>query len=283
MLPSLFVQRTITPSRRAARLFVTLTLAAITVVCGLFLLTGATVPEWFVIVGRWLPALITLVVLRLVPLPHGVVTWWALRPGGWRRLLTGGAATLAVLITVYALSAWLVGALGLAQTQVWAVLVQVVLLVLPMVLVFSLSTFGEEVAWRGFLQQALADLGLWRASAVVAAAWVAFHVPLHGVMALQGTIPWVVAVVTTVGLFPLGLLLSAAVARFGSVWPAVLGHAVPFSALNLLTDVEALSAGTHWVLAGVTAVLLVAAALLLAPGGAATRTATDRQDTTVAP
>lgn len=67
-------------------------------------------------------ALITLAVLRLVPLPKGVVTWWALRPRGWRRLLTGGGATLAVLITVYALSASLTGALGLAQTQVWAVL-----------------------------------------------------------------------------------------------------------------------------------------------------------------
>ncbi|QFG69036.1 CPBP family intramembrane glutamic endopeptidase [Ornithinimicrobium pratense] len=271
------MHRTNTLERRAARLFVTLALVVITVICSLFLLSDTVIPEWFVIVGRWLPALLTLVVLRVVPLPGGLATWWALRPGGWRRLLLGSVVTLGILVMAYALSAAVVGATGLAQTQVWTALGQVALFGIPMVLFFSLSTLGEEAAWRGFLQRALSHLGFWRASSVVAAVWVAFHVPLHGVMALQGTIPWLIAVVTTVGLFPLGLLLSAAVARFGSVWPAVVGHALPISALNLMSDVDELSVAAHWALGGVTAVLLLAAAALLAPRGTATRTAPDRE------
>jgi uncharacterized protein len=257
------VQRT--NEQRAALLFVVLTLSAITVVCGAFLLADAPIPEWFVIAGRWLPALLSLLVLRIVPLPGGLARWWALRPGGWRRLLGGSAAALGALVAAYALTAVVVTALGVAHPQPWSTLGQVAVLLVPMVLVYSLSTFGEEAAWRGFLQQAWGTAGFWRTAAAVSAVWVAFHVPLHGAMALQGTLPATIAVVTTLVLFPLGLFLSAVVTRFGSVWPAVFAHALPFSALNLLTDVDALPAGALWTVTAVTAAILAAAAALFAP------------------
>lgn len=40
--------------------------------------------------------------MRLLPLPGGISTWWALRPGGWRRLLTGSVVVVGVLVATYA-------------------------------------------------------------------------------------------------------------------------------------------------------------------------------------
>lgn len=251
---------------RAARLFVILTLTAITLVSAAFVILDATMPSWFLVVGRWVPALVTLLVLRLVPLPGGVPTGWALRPGGERRLFAGAAATVGLLVAAYGVSVAVLAAVRLVEPQPWSALGQVALLLVPMILLFSLSTLGEEAAWRGFLQRAWSGGGFWRTAIAVSAVWVLFHVPLHGAMALQGTLPWDIAIVTTLGLFPLGIFLSAAVHRFGSVWPAVFGHALPFSALSLVTDVDGLPLSTHWVLATITAAAVLAAAVLLVRG-----------------
>ena len=232
-----------------------------------FPLVGAVLPDWLVVVGRWVPALVSLAVIVAMRLPGGVITWWSLRPGGWRRLLAGSAVATAALIAVYAVAAVLAAAFGLATLQPVDMLGQVAVMLIPAVLAFAPSTFGEEVAWRGMLQRALAPWGFWRASSAIAGLWVLFHVPLHGVMVAQGTLPPVIGLATTVGLFPLGLLLSAAVVRFGSVWPAVFGHALPLTALNLLVDVDELGAAAIWGIAGITAVLMLAAAVLLAPSG----------------
>lgn len=253
----------------AGLLFVVITLAVVSLICGGFLVLGVAIPEWFVIVGRWIPAIVAIVVLRASRFEDGLVTWLALglRRGGWRRMLGGSALTVVALLAAYALSAGIVVALGLAQLQPWSVLGQVAILAVPMILVFSLSTLGEEVAWRGFLQRAFSGWGFWRASSVIAAAWVVFHIPLHGVMAIQGTLPVTAAITSTLGLFFLGLLLSAAVVRFGSVWPAVFAHALPLSTLNLFADADALSTSTQWVVAGISAAAVLGAALLLAPRG----------------
>ncbi|WP_168211767.1 type II CAAX prenyl endopeptidase Rce1 family protein [Ruania zhangjianzhongii] len=244
---------------RTAAWFVIGTLGLITAICGIFWLLDAEIPEWFTVVGRWLPALVSLVVLRLTALPGGLLVWWRLRPGGIRRLLAGAVTGVAVLLVVYALSAAVLTALTSAEFQPWSVLGPAAVMLIPSILIFSLSTLGEEVGWRGFLQQAL-PWGFWPSAVVVAAVWVAFHLPLHGVMAAQGTISPTIAVASTLGLFPLGLLLSALVHRFGSVWPAVLGHALPLSALNLVADAGDLTGADHALLATVTGLLLVLAA-----------------------
>lgn len=238
------------------------TLGLITAICGTFWLFGAAVPEWFTVLGRWLPALVSLAVLRLRALPGGLLQWWALSPGGLRRLLTGAGTGIAVLLLTYSLSALVLTAVTSAELQPWSVLGPAALMIVPSILIFSLSTLGEEVGWRAFLQQTL-PWGFWPSAVVVSAVWVTFHIPLHGVMAAQGTISWTIAVVSTLGLFPLGLLLSALVHRFASVWPAVLGHALPLSALNLIADADELTAADHALLATVTGLLLVLAAFWL--------------------
>lgn len=250
---------------RAGGLFVAFSLGLITVICAAFFLLAAPIPEWFVVVGRWLPAIVAALVIRMVGLPGIALHWFKLRPGGGRQLLIGSVATVAALLVVYALSAAAVVALGIAVPQPWSAFGQVAILLIPVVLVFSLSTLGEEVAWRGFLQEVFRGWGFWRAAMAVAAIWVLFHVPLHATMAAQGTIPGIVALTSTLGLFPLGIFLSAAVRRFGSVWPAVFGHALPFTALNLLSHVEALPVRGHWTITASTAVLLLVAAYLFTP------------------
>lgn len=258
------MQRTNTLERRAATLFVGGTLAVITVICLGFLVAGVTIPETAVVVGRWVPALVALVLIRVLRLPGGIRTWWGIRPHGWKRLLAGVAIGLVGLALLYLLAALLTALTGQVEMLAGGELVQIALVLVPYALLFSLSTLGEEAGWRGFLQHALSGLGFWRMATIVSAVWVAFHIPLHGVMLLQGTLPMQVALTSTVGLFPLGLFLSALVARFRSVWPAVLAHAAPLSALNLVVEPSALAPAALWLLTAVTGVLLALAAALLA-------------------
>ncbi|WP_150307693.1 CPBP family intramembrane glutamic endopeptidase [Planctomonas psychrotolerans] len=141
-----------------------------------------------------------------------------------------------------------------------------IVLIVPMVVLYSISTFGEEAAWRGYLQNLLAGRGFWAASAIVSTVWVLFHLPLHGTLALQGTLPVDVLAASTLLLFPTGLFLSAAVRRFGSVWPAVFAHALPMSALNLLQHPGDLASGTLRIITALIAIVLTAAAVLLGRG-----------------
>ncbi|WP_460887061.1 CPBP family glutamic-type intramembrane protease [Promicromonospora xylanilytica] len=262
------MQRTNPRELRAALLFSVIVLAAITAICGTFVLVGAPIPDWFVIVGRWLPALVTLVVLRVVPLPGGIAHWWGLRPGGWRRFLAGALAGVVILLAVYAAAALIAGSTGLATLLGGAELITIAAALPVAVVLLTLSTFGEEVAWRAFLQRALSPWGFWRSSTTIALVWVAFHVPLHGAMALQGTLPWSAAISSTLLLLPLGILLSALVVRWGSVWPAVLAHALPLTALNLLAGPGHLELAPQLAITAISGVLMLGAAALVAPRSA---------------
>lgn len=261
MLASLIVQRTNYP--RAARLYVLIVLGAITVVSLAFLALGIQLPAWVVILGRWIPALVSLLVMRLVPLDGGVSRWWSLRPGGARRFFAGVGVGVFGLLAVYVVTALVGSLLGLAPFQDGSVLLGAAPSLLVTLLVITLSTFGEEVGWRGFLQRLLATHGFWRASAMVSAVWVAFHIPVHGVLVLQGQLPWQQGLASTVGLFALGMFLSALVVRFGSVWPAVFGHALPLSSINLLAAPDGLTGAGLLGLSAVEFVLLLAAAWLV--------------------
>lgn len=270
MLRSRIVHRTNTNAGRAALLLVAGSIVVVSALCAVFLLGGWILPDWIVLVGRWIPALVSLVVLRVLPLPGGVRRWWALRPGGWRRLLTGGVVAVGALLATYALTAVLAQATGLATALPWSRLAPILMLILPIIAVYSVSTFGEEVAWRGHLQQLLDGRGFWTASTLVAGVWVLFHVPLHGTLALQGTLPTNVLMAGTLLLLPLGLFLSAAVHRFGSIWPAVFAHALPMSALNLVQDPDTLTGGPFWAFTALSATALAVATLALAPRTART-------------
>ena len=263
MITSLFVQRT--NNARAVRLYVLTVLASITVVSLAFPAFGIQLPEWVVLAGRWIPALVSLLVLRLVPLEGGIGAWWRLRAGGVGRFFAGLGVGVLGLAAVYALTATIASLLGIGRLQTAGFLLAVLPTLVVTLLLITLSTFGEEVGWRGFLQQLLETKGFWGGAARVSAVWVLFHVPVHGVMAAQGTLSWGEAALVTVPLFALGLFLSAAVARFGSVWPAVFGHALPLASVNLLQDPGSLGPGERVTVAALEFELLLVAASIVAP------------------
>ena len=115
MLASVIVHRT--NYAKAARLYVLIVLGAITVVSLAFLALGVQLPAWVVILGRWIPALVSLLVMRLVPLDGGVSRWWSLRPGGARRFFAGVGVGVFGLLAVHVVAALVGSLLGLAPFQ----------------------------------------------------------------------------------------------------------------------------------------------------------------------
>lgn len=246
-------------------MFVVATLVLVAVICVFFLMSGVTLPDWLTIVGRWIPAAVSLVVIMLFRLPNSIAHWWMLRPGGVRRLLGGLATGVLGLVLIYAASAAVGVGLGLAAPLPGRAYLQIAALTVPMALLFSLSTLGEEAAWRAFLPQLMPRTNRWGRAVAISGIWVVFHIPLHGTMMLQGTLDPSTGVVSTLLLLPLGVFLAMLVERFGSVWSAVIAHAVPMSVLNLVADAPALPSSALWGLAGITAVVLTAGAVVVAP------------------
>lgn len=271
---------TLASTRRAVVLLAGGPLVVLTAVCGAFLIAGVPVPSWAVLVGRWIPALVSLVVLRRVLVNHGggrpgVVSAWGLRRGKGTRTrfaltCAAGAAAVAVVAIVTALLSATVGAMALQPAQV---LVPGILMMLPLVVVFALSTLGEEVVWRAHLPRLLGG-GFWRAALIVAFAWTAFHLPLHATYVLQGDMPLAHAAALTAGLLPLSLFLSALAARQDSVWPAVFAHAVPFSAVSLAMDAASIGPEAMWTITGISSALFLSAAMAVAPVNTPARVST---------
>ena len=261
---------------RAFALIVGASIAVLTAVCGIFLITDVPVPPWALFIGRWIPALVALVVMVRTPSLHGagrgtLGSWWGLRrPRGtqgrarpvWTVVASAGTAAGALVIAV--VTAALAATVGAIELQTTEVLFMGVLAMLPFTLVFAASTLGEEVVWRSHLPRLL-DGGFWPSAFLIAAAWTAFHVPLHLTYVLQGDMPASHAVALTFGLLPLSLFLSAAASRWGNVWPAVIAHAVPVSALTLATDSLGLDAAAVWTVTGISAALFLSASMAVAP------------------
>lgn len=250
---------------RAAVAFVVGTLVLVTAICAAFLLSGTPLPDWFTIAGRWIPAIVSLIVIMRFRLPGRISRWWMLRPGGIRRLLSGVAAGVIGLVLIYAVAAGIGIGLSIAAPLSWMAYLQIAALTVPAALLFSLSTLGEEVAWRSFLPQLFPGANRWSSAVAISSVWVLFHIPLHATMILQGTLPLSAGIVSTLLLLPLGVFLAMLVERFGSVWPAVIAHAVPMSVLNLVAESAELPTLALWGLAGITAAALTVGAVIAAP------------------
>ena len=148
-----------------------------------------------------------------------------------------------------------------------------VLLSIPQALVFgstinALFAFGEEVGWRGWLQQQLAPLGIGRASLVTGLLWGLWHAPLilaghnfdeHRVAGIG------VFTVVCVALSPALALVRE---RAGTVWAAAVFHGV----FNAMGAVPMLVIAGHELLVGSQAIAgAIAAALVSAAVALGTR------------
>lgn len=254
------MQRIDPTDRRAALLLVAGSLISITLLCGAFWLLNIALPAWVLLVAPWLAGAVSLVVMIAVPTHAGFTDLWALRPPNRATLLLGCLAAVVATGLIYAGSDALAQRLGVLPSDSLLLMLP---FMAPLVIVRALSTFGEEVAWRGHLQHLLAPWGFWRSASAVSAVWVAFHVPLYAVMTAQGSTPGIVAVTTLVGMFPLGLFLSALVERLGSIWPAVFASAFPMAAVTTLRVRRSLDAAAVWSVTGISSALLLAATVLL--------------------
>lgn len=249
------------PQTRAAAVAVSLAFVLVLLLCLPFLFTGTDVPSAVVVLGRVLPGVASLVAIRTVLGRGHLAGLWRLQPWSLREVGVSYLFGIALMLPVLVGPA-LVGQLFGAALQPASALLAAVPVILVGTAVFALSTFGEEVLWRGHLQSASGRLGFWPASVLIGVLWMLWHLPLHGVYLVQGTLSTAEVVAATVGIAFWAPLLAALVERRGVIWPAVFAHAVPLSSLQLL-EPGSLDAGAFWALTAIGWAAMLAATMLV--------------------
>lgn len=216
-------------------------------------IVDSTVLNMITPVVMWFPTLILLLLHHFRGWPSGFLRTAAatpLRPL-WP-ILTTSAALLAALSALAVLTEGLAVLFSLKSAAV-SPDAMTLLSILPVFIAFTMiQTAGEEFAWRGYAQTLLAPWGYWRASAVIGAFWVVWHLPLTVSYALAGDILLREIVATSVNLFLAAFVLSGARYLSASVWPAVFGHALLNTVLvfvysNFTTTIGAAADVTFWV------------------------------------
>ena len=266
------MQATATPltgsdTRRAARRGLTVYFAIV--------LALSAVIEGFLIANPDKTGAIAL--LMFVPTVASVVARLVLREGfsdvsfrfgGLRGLGAIGIALvfpLAVGLVAYG-TAWATGLAGFdALPSAGTVVPFVVGLGLGLVL-----AAGEEIGWRGYMLTRLIDSGVPRPVLVGGLIWALWHVPLvlGGVYAV-GPSPALSAVLIVVSITSFGYVIGRLRLESGSVWPAVVLHAVWNRVIQQIFDPATTGAGaTLWVgESGVlTALTLILAAVVFSRG-----------------
>ena len=200
------------------------------------------------------------------------------RPLGVHRLgLRYWPAALAVPVLVLAGSEGVVGLTGLTDAT-WSALPSPVDLVIELV-VLGLFAFCEEIGWRGYLLP-LVSRGRLRASFGVGLLHGLFHLPVVFVVPgayLTESSRWVMVPLFLVVMTVAGGVYGWLRERSGSVWPAVVTHAVFNLTVNVITDVWTTSSRTVALVGRETGLatltLLVVAAVVLCTRPAGTRPA----------
>lgn len=220
---------------------------------------GANNTEWLGVAtpfAQWIPALAVLMAAWAAGLRLPVSKLWSLTPVRRSRgARPWGSTMLIVTLALLAVPAMHLGAASLvgltpwiAGSETWIVAAMVV----PMLVVSSLSALGEEVAWRGFLWRAwrerLGMLGTILASTV---AWVLWHVPLLAAYGVASDLEWRDVAASLISLTIGSVLLGLARERGGNVWPAVLGHGLMnswlvFANSNLVASPATLNDAGFW-------------------------------------
>ncbi|MFB6139431.1 MAG: CPBP family intramembrane glutamic endopeptidase [Halosimplex sp.] len=118
-------------------------------------------------------------------------------------------------------------------------ILQVVQAVVLAPLLNSLATFGEEFGWRAYLLPKLAPLGWRRALVAHGVVWGVWHWPVIAMGYNYGLdyvgAPWLGMGAMAVATVGLGVFLGWITLRSGSVFPAVVGHAMINGSAGLAT------------------------------------------------
>lgn len=154
--------------------------------------------------GRWRE------VLQLRPVEHGL---WTL-----------GAAVLAMAALLGGLNVllyWLLGTDMMEDLRPYLSLIRSDVWLLAALAIGAGAPLMEELTFRGFLQSALAQrLGFWPAALVTTTAWTGLH--------------WGYSLAGLAEVFLIGLYFSWLLWRTGSLWPALICHALYNTGLVLL-------------------------------------------------
>jgi membrane protease YdiL (CAAX protease family) len=94
----------------------------------------------------------------------------------------------------------------------------------------GIFTFGEEFGWRGYLLPKLLPLGGRKAALITGAVWGIWHAPVIAMGHNYGLdypgYPWLGIGMMTLFCILVGIFLAWITLKEGSVWPAVVAHAV---------------------------------------------------------
>lgn len=171
--------------------------------------------------------------------------------GRGRAVIRTSLLALAALVAVGVVPVLVAGAAGFIELR-WADgAALAILLTLPVSLVFMIPVAGEELAWRGYLTTLLAPKGFAVTTALIAALWALWHLPLTLAYAYAGELDGRDVVSKTVDLLLAAVLVSALRYLSGSVWPAVFAHAL-FNNLfqmvqyNFMAPLSETSAAGYW-------------------------------------
>jgi membrane protease YdiL (CAAX protease family) len=193
--------------------------------------------------------------------------WAAVRPLRTGRVLRTAGLLLAVFVAVPAVTTAVGVATGLVAWRPTDDAAALAPLVLPFALVAMLTVTGEEIAWRGALHTTFARYGLVRATVGIGALWALWHLPLLLAYRAGGDMTGRDVVASMVNLLVAALVIGAARALSGSVWPAAWAHALLNTTLvytsNLVTPASGLGDGAFWAVQVVTWVVLGGAGVLL--------------------
>lgn len=193
--------------------------------------------------------------------------WAAVRPLHTGRVLRTAGLLLAVFVAVPAVTTAVGVVTGLVAWRPTDDAAALAPLVLPFALVAMLTVTGEEIAWRGALHTTLARYGLVRTTVGIGALWALWHLPLLLAYRAGGDMTGRDVVASMVNLLVAALVISAARALSGSVWPAAWAHALLNTTLvyasTLVTPAAELGDGAFWAVQVVTWVVLGGAGALL--------------------
>lgn len=234
--------------KRPVALFIGLTFVISTIVFALY----QFIPQAFLTVyfafAMWVPGLVALGIRRAqgVKIQPSVLLVWENNRYLWFAAFT--PFVLVALTTVFnivltpstfAIDPFYVNAfneIGVPEDMHLAVLIGQTLVngFLAGITINTFFALGEEIGWRGFLQQELSHLGIWKSGLLIGFIWGLWHAPLviQGYNFPQNPLLGVamMAIATT----PLGLIMSFFVVRSKTVMSAGFFHGV-FNAVAGLT------------------------------------------------
>ena len=141
-------------------------------------------------------------------------------------------------------------------------------LALPLIVIqATVTAFGEELGWRGYLTTALSPLGFWRSALIIGVVWGLWHAPIILLGYNFNRTDFLGVVYMVVFCLVVGVLLQSSRYFTRSVWPAAVGH----GALNATftyplfwatPDFDALTGSAlgapGWILMGAVIVILIA-------------------------